>query len=107
MIAGKIKCDYCGFIGDMVGVELSKGTLKVPEGWISIHPTIVVHGMRGIGIKDPRYKMLDGIKTKVKEKVRSLHCCTSCVREKDVFDIALALPAPVMREEVNPMKSVN
>ena len=107
MIAGKIRCDYCNFIGDMTCVELNKGTLKVPEGWISIHPTIVVHGMRGISLKDPRYEQLDKIKTKVKEKVRSLHCCPACSREKDVFGIELALPAPKHQEPINHMKTVN
>lgn len=107
MIAGRIKCDYCEFVGEMVGTEMSKGTLKVPEGWISIHPTIVVHGMRGIGLKDPLYKRLSEIKDKVKQKVRSLHCCPACTREKDVFNIELALPAPKHQEPINHMKTVN
>jgi hypothetical protein len=105
MLAGKIKCDFCTFVGDLEAAGNLKGTLQVPSGWVSIHPMITVHGLRGIDLKDPRYEELKEIKERVKEKVTSLHCCPGCCKDRNIFGINLMLPAAPEREVApNPMK---
>lgn len=105
MIRGKILCDFCQFIGEMEVTKLNKGTLKVPDGWISVHPTIVVHGMRGLDFKSKAYKDREKMKEKIKDKVKPLHACPRCVTERNVFDLQMALPAPNTQErDVNYMR---
>lgn len=105
-LAGKIKCDFCTFIGDLAENKLNKAALRIPDGWVSIHPTVVVHGLRGGKIpkdsKDRRHLIVG----KVKQKVTTLHVCPACVSDRDVFDIGLCLGAPPKKEEreANPMK---
>ena len=95
--AGKIKCDFCDFIGDLVTTS-GNGVLRVPDSWVSIHPMVVVHGMRGMKLSDPLYKSKEKIKDMVKTKVKSLHACPGCVNERGVFDMGMSLPAPIEKE---------
>lgn len=106
MIAGKIKCDFCNFLGDLQKHEINRGALKVPDGWIAIHPTVSVYGMRGLKISDPRYKEREKIKEKVLQSVKSIHCCPACANERDVFSNQISLPAPPQAPDINHMKGI-
>lgn len=103
MLAGRIACDFCKFVGDLEKVETSKGTMRVPAGWVSIHPVVTFHGNRGHNneISDERRRYQNMMKCKIKEKVLSLHVCPGCTSERNVFDLVLALPQGVQQKREN------
>lgn len=102
-MAGRIRCDFCGYIGEMEFGSGNKGILSTPDGWISIYPTVVISGLRG-KLDQEKRKKREEIRDKVKEKVKTLHCCLGCATERDVFSLALALPSPQKKPEENFMK---
>lgn len=103
-VAGRVRCDFCSFVGDMEAMGLNKGAMQVPIGWISIHPMVVVHGMRGIKRRDPKHSDLEKIKNKIKKQVRSMHACPGCAVDRDIFSMQLALPPAAQEAYENPMK---
>ena len=105
MIAGRIKCDFCEFIGEMTSSDGNKGAVKVPDGWIGIHPTVSVYGMRGLERKDPRYEVRSKIKEKVLKSVKSIHCCPRCANDRDVFSNQEMLPPPMQERQANAMRT--
>lgn len=104
MLGGRIKCDFCNFLGEMQPSSV-RGSIKIPNTWISIHPTIVVHGMRNLKIKDPEYERLNTMKDKIRLKVATIHCCPGCAEDRDVFDLARALPAAPEKQNENYMRA--
>ena len=105
MIAGRCKCDFCGFISEMAGNPVQKSAMTMPEGWVSVHPMIVVHGMRGMKLSDKRYDDFKLMKDKVKQKVESLHICPRCLTDRDVFDMSRALPPTAQVVKENHMRA--
>ena len=104
MIGAKIKCDFCSFVGEMDN-GVSNRSVSVPEGWVAIHPTVVVYGMRGLVRQDPRYEMKKVIKERVLKRVKTIHCCPGCLHDKNVFDMTLTLPPPTQAKTENYMRN--
>lgn len=99
MIGGRIKCDYCGFVGEMEFSPQSKTVLKAPSGWVSIHPTITFHGQlatKNLRAGTQGYEERMKLKEKIKARVHSQHVCPGCLFERDVM--ALRLPNHVTAE---------
>lgn len=98
-IGGRIKCDYCGFIGEMEFHAAQKSVLRAPSGWVSIHPMITFHGQLATKNLKPNttgYKERMDLKEKIKERVHSQHVCPECVFGKNVM--ALQLPNHTMAD---------
>lgn len=101
MIGGRIKCDFCEFIGEMQFSQTSKGALKVPDSWVSIHPHVTIHGIKStIEKADNSWKTRKAMKDKIAERVKSLHVCPGCVSGRNVFDLQESLPAPIRQKTV-------
>lgn len=74
MIGARVKCDHCGFIGNMEFTANCKSTVQTPPGWAMVYPTIKIKGERQLG-EDQRKEL----KKKLSDKTRSFHVCPECV----------------------------
>lgn len=98
-IGGRIKCDYCGFVGEMEFGHTGKSSLKAPDGWVSIHPMITLHGAlatRHLKANSQGYADRQKLKERVKERVHSQHVCPGCLFTRDVMALKLPHLAPGM-----------
>lgn len=92
---GKIKCDFCGFIGDL-SKDGHSAMLKTPTCWAHVYPAIKLFGFKNLGFKEK-----DDIKKKLKQKIPDMHICPQCVESREVFDMSLKLEyKPEMALEV-------
>lgn len=74
MIGAKIRCDHCGFVGDMAFSNVSKTATCAPSGWATVHTNVRIKGERDLKPEE---------KKKLKEKLKTIsaafHVCPACV----------------------------
>lgn len=82
MQIGKIKCDECGFVGDLIQDGTYKSKLSTPAGWALVHSTVRIAGERELS-REKR----DELKQYVHKLFPTLHLCPGCVF-KDELNIS-------------------
>jgi len=74
MIVSAIRCNQCTNASEM---EPGSGaTIKMPDGWASVKPTVHISGCR---LKDGKGKMFTKRRHKLKQLITGVHICPDCI----------------------------
>ncbi len=74
---GKIKCDFCGFVGDLE-TKSGQALMKIPAMWVTVKPMICISGNRELKLPKKRE-----IKGKIESRFPHFHLCPGCVDNGD------------------------
>ena len=91
---GKIRCDLCGFIGDLETFN-GKAQMRTPAGWASVHTTVRIAGERNLE-KDE----LKTLKAKIAEQFPALHACPGCCQSHRFYEASKMIPLKGLKGEL-------
>lgn len=89
MIGARIKCDHCGFVGEMEFSNGCSSTVVAPSGWATVSATVRIKGERDLS-REKR----DELKEKVREKTPPFHVCPQCIYGAYEVKLGRLLGAP-------------
>jgi len=91
---GAVKCDFCGFVAEMV--RGAGQNLKAPEMWMKISYCIYISSGELTRRSDEHKKMFDDkcieMRKNIKKQLPPMHSCPGCASEKVAVDLHRALP---------------